>query len=289
MTKKKRNIFTKFGMHITSTVSVGLVLLVLGIVGALAIATRNISDTIKENLGFNLILTSEATTQEVNELKQLFARAPYVADFEYLSADNILAQEEDLLQCDIVEILGVNPYQDEFNVHVKANWANNDSINAIVEPLRNIQSVDTVTVHTEMVEDINTNISTITLILLAVALALLLVSFVLINNTVRLTIYSRRFLIHTMRLVGATGGFIRRPIVIGNIINGLIAAFIAILLLCLLCIYVAGIDPDIAASLPWSDLIPVFGLLIICGMLICALASIFATNKHLRQDYDNLF
>ena len=150
-------------------------------------------------------------------------------------------------------------------------------------------SVEEITVHTEMVESINSNIGSLSLVLIALAGALLIISFVLINNTVRLTIYSARFLLHTMKLVGATNAFIRRPIVIGNMLNGILAAAVAILLLCLLRVYAISIDPDLALALPWSDLIWVFMGIVAGGILICGTASWIATNKYLRQKYDDMF
>ena len=116
-----------------------------------------------------------------------------------------------------------------------------------------------------------------------------MISFVLINNTVRLTIYSSRFLLHTMQLVGATNGFIRRPIVLGNVLNGVLAAVVAIGLLVLLRVYAVSIEPDLALALPWNDLAIVFLGLVAGGMLICGMASWISTNKYLYQSYDDMF
>lgn len=285
----KRTSLMSFGKHLTSTVSVGMVLLILGIVGCAAFAAGNITRHIRENLGFNMVMKMDADLTRINDMKKRLTASDFVASYDYMSPEEILEQENAYLGSDVEELLGTNPYQPEFNVRVKAQYASVDSLDKIISPLRNIDSVEEITVHTEMVESVNSNIGTLSLVLIALAGALLVISFVLINNTVRLTIYSARFLLHTMQLVGATNAFIRRPIIIGNILNGILAAEVAILLLCLLRVYAVSIDPDLALALPWSDLIYVFLGVVAGGIIICGTASWIATNKYLRQSYDDMF
>ena len=285
----KRTSLMSFGKHLTSTVSVGMVLLILGIVGCAAFAAGNITRHIRENLGFNMVMKMDADLTRINDMKKRLTAPDFVASYDYMSPEEILEQENAYLGSDVEELLGTNPYQPEFNVRVKAQYASVDSLDKIISPLRNIDSVEEITVHTEMVESVNSNIGTLSLVLIALAGALLVISFVLINNTVRLTIYSARFLLHTMQLVGATNAFIRRPIIIGNILNGILAAVVAILLLCLLRVYAVSIDPDLALALPWSDLIYVYLGVVAGGIIICGTASWIATNKYLRQSYDDMF
>lgn len=285
----KRTSLMSFGKHLTSTVSVGMVLLILGIVGCAAFAAGNITRHIRENLGFNMVMRMDADLTQINEMKKRLTSSEFVASYDYMSPEEILEQENAYLGSDVEELLGANPYQPEFNVRVKAQYASVDSLNKIISPLRECSTVEEITVHTEMVESINANIGSLSIVLVALAGALLVISFVLINNTVRLTIYSARFLLHTMRLVGATNAFIRRPIVAGNILNGILAAVVAILFLCLLRIYAVNIDPDLELALPWGDLIWVFAGVVAGGILICGTASWIATNKYLRQSYDDMF
>lgn len=289
--RKKKN-RAGIGKQITATVSVALVLLILGIVGSLAIATRSITDNIKENLGFTLIIDESATEPQIDQLKQRFTSAPYVASYSYMSADDILQQEETVVGFDIDEVIGVNPYQPEFNVKVKSQFANADSLKAITGELAALPQVDHPVVHTEMVNDINSNIRAVSMVLVAIAAALLIISFVLINNTVRLTIYSHRFILYTMQLVGATAAFIRRPIIWRNIVCGIIAALLAIAMLVGIRFLIDS-DPqtkgEIGTALPWGDLAIIFAGMVALGVIICGLASYLATNKYLRQDYDDLF
>lgn len=278
-----------FGKHLTSTVSVGMVLLILGIVGCAAFAAGNITRHIRENLGFNMVMKMDADMTQINAMKSRLTSSDFVASYDYMSPEEILLQENAYLDYDIEELIGINPYQPEFNVRVKAQYASVDSLNKIMAPLRGVDTVEEITFHTETVESINSGINSLSLVLIALAIALLIISFVLINNTVRLTIYSARFLLHTMKLVGATNAFIRRPIVTGNMLNGILAAGVAIILLCLLRVYAANIDPVLEAALPWTDLIYVFLGIIAGGIIICGTASWIATNKYLRQNYDDMF
>lgn len=283
---------SSIGRQLTSTVSVSLVLLILGIVGTLGIATRSITDDIKENLGFTVVLTEKASDTHVNKLKQTFSTAPYVASYSFLSAGDILRQEEEMLGFDIMETLGVNPYLPEFDVKVKAGYANADSLTAITAGIEPLDYVAEAPVHTQMVDDINANINAVSLILLAVAVALLVISFVLINNTVRLTIYSRRFLLNTMQLVGATPGFIRRPIVMQSIVSGIAAALLAMLMLSGL-FWLVNSDvrtaQELAGAVGVSHIVLIFSGMLAAGIIICGTAAFFATNKYLRQSYDDLF
>ena len=286
---KKRTSLMSFGKHLTSTVSVGMVLLILGIVGFAAFAASNITKHIRENLGFNMVMSMSVDMTQINAMKSRLTSSEFVSSYEYLSPEEILEQENAYLDTDVVGLLGTNPYQPEFSVKVKSEYASVDSLNKIIAPLRSMPIVEEITVHTEIVESINANIGSLSLILVGLAGALLVISFVLINNTVRLTIYSARFLLHTMQLVGATNGFIRRPIVLGNILNGVLAAVVAIGLLVLMRVYAVNVEPDLALALPWGDLVIVFLGLVAGGMLICGIASWISTNKYLYQSYDDMF
>lgn len=289
MSKKKSLGISTFSAQITSTISVALVLLLLGIVAFMGIAAASVTDSIRENMGFDVILKEGTTDAEVNKLKQQWTRAQYISNIKYISSEDALRQWENETGENLIELLGVNPFSPEFEVKVKSDYANIDSINKILVPIENNTCVAEINVHTEMVESINSNIRSIALILIIIAGALTLISFVLINNTVRLTVYSRRFIIHTMKLVGATAGFIRRPFIINNIIHGIIAAIIAIILLSGLLYYIQSIDSSITTAINWTAASYVYICLTIFGIVICALAALMATNKYLRINYDDMF
>lgn len=289
MEKKGKKGISTFSAQITSTVSVALVLLLLGIISMLGIAARSITTEIRENMGFSVIFSDTATVNNVNSLKKHFSTSPGVSGIIYFSPEDALQKWQEETGEDLVKVLGINPLPGELEVKVKARYASTDSINSMIAPLKKLPYVSEISVHSDMVDSINHNIKSIAFILTIVAAALLFISFALINNTVRLTVYSRRFLIHTMKLVGATGGFIRRPIINSNMLSGLVAAIIADLLLAGALFYLHSADKVIAAALPWEEAAWVFAGIIVIGIAICSIASLFATNKYLRSDYDDMF
>ena len=289
MSKKHHSGIPTFSAQITATISVALVLLLLGIIAMLGIAAHSVTTSIKENMGFDVVLKEETPESTVNRMKQQWTTAPYVASVKYFSQDDALHKWEEETGENLVEMLGVNPFCAEFEVKVKVDYADVDSIEKIVAPLRTNDAIAEINVHTEMVETINSNIQSVALILIVVAAALMLISFVLINNTVRLTVYARRFIIHTMKLVGATPGFIRRPFIINNIIHGIIAAAVAIVVLAGILYYCSSLDSSITKAVTWMQASWVFGGMLVSGIVLCALAAFFATNKYIRIDYDSMF
>ena len=155
--------------------------------------------------------------------------------------------------------------------------------------LKEYKAIESVQMHRDVVEQINGNIQSIMLVLGVVLIMLVVISFVLINNTVRLAVYSRRFLIHTMKLVGATPGFIRRPFVLTNVLNGLIASLVAVMVLSGLIYYVVEINADYATLLSVDQVCVVYAALVLAGVLMCSVAAVLATNRFIGLNYDELF
>ncbi len=289
MDKKGKKGISTFSAQITSTISVALVLLLLGIISLLGIAAHSVTTEIRENMGFSVILADSTSEKEVNMLKQRFSLTPGIASVKYFSPDDALRKWEEETGENLIKVLGVNPLPGEIEIKVKAAYASSDSITVLTAPLKAVPFISEISVHTDIVDSINSNIKSIMMVLSIVAAALLFISFALINNTVRLTVYSRRFLIHTMKLVGATGGFIRRPIINSNLISGFLAAVTADLILTASLFYLHSADRAIADAIPWEYAAIVFAGIIISGIAICALASVIATNKYLRSNYDDMF
>ncbi|MDE6832123.1 MAG: hypothetical protein K2J07_05265, partial [Muribaculaceae bacterium] len=177
----------------------------------------------------------------------------------------------------------------DFTVRVNPDWSLPDQLAAMSRKYSALAGVSEIALSTKAISNLHRHISTLNLVLTAVAIGLLLISFVLINNTVRLTVYSRRFLIHTMKLVGATGSFIRGPFIRSGILSGLTAGIVASGLLTTL-IYVAHTQrPAISQCIPWTALLWLLPAVILLAVIICSLASILATNRYLRMDYEDLF
>ena len=290
MIKKRLAKISTLGSRLTSIISVTLVLLILGILAMTLEASHRLSDDIRSNIGFIVRLSPTASGDDINRVKQLISSTQGISGYVFSSSEDILAQESHLMGEDVGEMLqGENPFGAEFDVKVKSDYATVDSIAGLSRIVSADSSVEEIVTETAVVDSVNSVLHRLSIVLLAIAAALLIVSFVLINNTVSLAVYSRRFIIHTMKLVGATGGFIRRPFVLSGIAIGAIAAAVAILLLGGLRAYAATFDPVIETLLGWNDMILIFVAVAVAGILICALASTIATNRYLRADYDEMF
>lgn len=289
MTQRRSNRISTFGSQLTSIVSVSLVLLILGVLALTGIAGRTGSDMLKSNIGFIVKLDRSASEADANRLKKAFNEAPYVASYVYSSSDEILATESEYLGEDIMSLVDVNPYGAEFDVKVRPDYASADSITAISESLSGDTAITEVLTESTMIAAINSTLERLTWILAAIAAVLLVISVVLINNTVHLAVYSRRFVIHTMKLVGATGSFIRRPFILAGALNGLISAAVASVLLICGVVYASSVDQVIASLFNPALCGVVVGMLFIAGALICTVASVFATNRYLRATYDDMF
>lgn len=289
MEKKNQSRMAGMGDRVTSTISVTLVLFILGLVASINITFSTLDRELKEKMGFTVVLCDSVAVDKIDGLRQLCASAPYVSEYKYLSSEDVLKEEAGGDGAELVEMLGVNPYSPMFDIRVKKDWANVDSIASLVTRWKGFDGVDEVSVNTDMVENLTRNARMFNTVMLVIAAALLLISFVLINNTVRLTVYSRRFLIHTMKLVGATPGFIRRSFILSNLIQGIVAGAIASGLLAGLIAWGKNWDEALKPLLPWEAVGIIFIAIFIVGMAICALAALFATNRYLRADYDEMF
>lgn len=289
MSKEKKSKISYFQSNFTSTISVALVLLLLGIIAFLGILANTFSKELKENIGFSVVLQSETTPEQVAAMDKMWKASPYVSDVKFISKEAALQNWQAETGENLVELFGVNPLNAEYEVYVKAEYANLDSLQVIERQLKTITFVDEIAMHKSEVDAANRNISNVALVLFVIALLLMLISFVLINNTVRLTVYSRRFLIHTMKLVGAKPGFIRRPFVISNMLNGLIAAFVSMLFLLGVYLFLQNIDEALVVSFSALEIVAVFAGLIVLGVLICGLAAFLAADKYIRLSYDDLF
>lgn len=289
MSKEKKSKISYFQSNFTSTISVALVLLLLGIIAFLGILANTFSKELKENIGFSVVLQSETTPEQVAAMDKMWKTSPYVSDVKFISKEAALQNWQAETGENLVELFGVNPLNAEYEVYVKAEYANLDSLQVIERQLKAITFVDEIAMHKSEVDAANRNISNVALVLFVIAVLLMLISFVLINNTVRLTVYSRRFLIHTMKLVGAKPGFIRRPFVISNMLNGLIAAFVSMLFLLGVYLFLQNIDEALVVSFSALEIVAVFAGLIVLGVLICGLAAFLAADKYIRLSYDDLF
>lgn len=287
--EEKKSKISYFSANITPIISVSLVLLLLGVVGLLGIAAGSLTNYVKENIGFDVIVKNNAGQDEIYELKKLWTSAPYVSSVRYISKEDALQSWEKETGENLLEMIGINPLSAEFEVRVKARYVSVDSLNKIEYLLKSTPAIESIQMHKDVVAQINHNVKNIMLVLGVVLVMLVLISFVLINNTVRLAVYSRRFIIHTMKLVGATSGFIRRPFILTNVLNGLIASLVAIALLSGLLYYAVEVNSDYAGLVNVTQVLMVYVGMILAGVLMCGMAAVFSTNRFIGLSYDELF
>ncbi len=289
MTQRRSHHISTFGSQLITIVSVALVLLIFGVLALLGTAGHAGSDLIKSNIGFIVKVDRTATDADVNRLKKTLNESQYVREYVYSSADEILAVESQYIGEDLLALVDVNPYGAEFDVKVKPEYANIDSLESIQANLAADVAIDDVLTESSMISAVNSALDRLTMILGAIALVLIVISVVLIYNTVHLAIYSRRFVIYTMKLVGATAGFIRKPFLVAGALNGMISAALASLLLICIVLYGVNVDRLLSETISMSLCAFVVLLLFVVGVTLCVFASFFATNRYLKQTYDDMF
>jgi len=274
---------------LSSIISISLVLFMLGIIGILVFNAKKLSDYVKENIGFSIFLQDDIREVDANFLRKTLDASSFVRYTEYISKERAAKELKAELGEDFVSFLGYNPLSASIDVRMKAEYANQDSINKIESYLLHFKQVKEVHYQKSLVNLVNENVSKISLVILLFSSLLLFIALVLINNTIRLTVYSRRFLINTMKLVGATWGFIRKPFLLKSILHGLYASFVCILLLSGLIYLVKKEFGDLIDIVDPQFIIIIFSAVIVIGVLINLISTYFAVNKFLRLNADELY
>jgi cell division transport system permease protein len=261
----------------------------LGIISMFILIGNELSMYVKENLTLSVIINESAEEEDILKAQQKLQKRSYVKELRYISKEEALEELADELGEDPVEFLGFNPLSASFEINLKSVYANNDSISLIVSQIEKIDVVKKVDYQKNLIHEVNQNLKKITFSLLAVAALLLIISFVLINNTMRLLIYSNRFLIHTMKLVGATRSFIRQPYLFQGMIIGVIASIFAML-------YIVGVfywyAPDLEMFIDFHDTrlyITIFSTIMFFGIVITGISTFLALNKYLKHNLDDLY
>ena len=274
---------------ITSTISISLVLFLLGLIALLSSMTKNLSTYIKENMHFSIILTDEMNDTDIKKLQKKIESSPYAKSTEYKTKEQAAAEMVSELGENPETFLGFNPFSASIEVKLKAEYANNDSITVIEKQLKEITNIRDISYREDLLDSVNKNIKKISFALVILVGLLLIISLSLISNTIRLMIYSKRFLIHTMKLVGASNSFIRKPFIYSTTLTGILAAIIAMgLLLCLIYYGLQGLS-YLSELININSLIFVFSIIMVLGILISIIATYFAVNRYLRLKEDDLY
>ena len=274
---------------ITSGISTTLVLLLLGLVVFFVLTARNLSVYVRENINFSIVLSDDMKERDILRLQKQLNDQPFVRLTEYISKEQALKEYSQSMGIDPQEFLDKNPLYASIEVKLKSDYANADSIARIEQQIKQNTNIQDVLYQKELINLVNDNIRKISFLLLGLAVALTLISFVLINNTIRLTIYSQRFLIHTMKLVGASWGFIRRPFLVRNFWIGVLSAGVADGVLLAVAAWLVDRDPDLVEVITPVIMVEVAVAVLLFGMLITWLCALFSVNKYLRMKAGTLY
>lgn len=288
MSKKPKDKISALGSRITAIISVSLVLVIVGVLASLVLATGRLNNAMLGNISVIVKMDTEATADDIAQMSEYLGSAMFVQEVAYTSAEEVLAQEMEEYS-ETLELIGENPYSDEYEVKLKPIYVDVDSISMITNAIMLQGNVDEVVSPFDAVRTISSFSKTATWILSGAGLLMLIISLVLIFNTVNLSIYARRFLIRTMHLVGATASYIRRPFILSGVLSGLIAAIIASIIVFAIRYYVASLNTGIEEILSWGETALVCAGLLLIGMAICGLAAMAATTRYLRASYDDLY
>ncbi len=286
-TKKQKQSFRN--MHLTATISISLVLFLIGLMCVMLLVTRDMSTHVKENLKLSVILNDDIDNAYVKRIEHYLMASPYAKSVEYISKDAALKELVASLGEDPQEFLGYNPLLASLEVNLNAAYANNDSVAVIESKLKSFEHINRIVYQKDMVNLVNDNVKRISIILLGISVILLFISIALINNTIRLTIYSNRFLINTMKLVGATPWFIRKPYVFRSMRNGFIAAILAIGYLILLFYYAQHELGFEGMALSVRTIGFVCGIIIILGILITGISSYLSVGRYVRMSTNDMY
>jgi cell division transport system permease protein len=275
--------------YVTLVISVSLVLFLLGVLGLLLINAKEISDYLRESVSFNIFLDDEAKEPDIRMLQKDLDAKAYVKSTEYVSKDAAAVKMKNDLGEDFVNFLGDNPLPPTIDVYLYADYTSPDSVEKIEKYVREYPFVKEVYVQESLLFLINENVRKISFFLLIISTFLFLIALTIINNTIRLSIYSKRFLIRTMQLVGATQGFIRRPFLIQSAIHGLLAALIAMSLVMGL-LYLVEKEFLLLFSFESTYLLFLLGFaIIVTGVLINIISTFFSVNRYLGISEDKLY
>ncbi len=277
--------------HTTTGVSVTLALLTLGIIAMIRIAATVESQRMLEKIEISVIMSDSISDQQAMSISEIIGKQPFALDTRFISKQQAMDNWKEATGEDLERTFGVNPLSPEIAFTVKNGYTSSQGIESIKTKISAIKGVEEVgTPDGELIEAMNKTIGRITLSLTILAAVMLVISFILINNTVRLSIYSRRFTIHTMQLVGATDGFIRSPFIKANIWVGIISGLLASSLLAALLAASPALGfVELTGILSWMAMGIVALTLVVLGVVICGCAAALATTRHLRQDYEQLF
>lgn len=286
--KKKSNKkrFKLINSYFISSISITFVLLVLGFFSLFLFNIKDVSKNAKENVILTIILKPDAELGEINELQKQISIKNYCKELKVISPSEALDDLKSELGNDIADILDYNPLPTTFSINIYEKYSNTDSLQLIENQIQQHEIVDYISYNRSLVYQLDKNVKKITIAILVLEILLLLMALSLINNTVRLVIYSKRFEIKTMQLAGATNGFIIKPFIIRSFWHGLISSLVAILALIVAIIYYQNNSDDIIKI---EHLEAIFALVLLAGTMLTVLSTFLSVQRYLFSKTENLY
>lgn len=277
------------GSWLSTVISISLVLLLVGVAGLLVANARSVSDYFKENMQVSVLMKQEVGDDEAMEYVSDLDAKPFIKSTTFVSREQGAKEMTDLLGEDFLNVFEAAPIPVSVDVTLKADYVSSDSLEVVKNEIMKSPLVDEVVYQQSLVDKLNTNLRKISMVLGVFIVLLLFISFVLINNTVRLNVFSRRFTIHTMRLVGATKSFIRAPFLVQAVFQGLFSALLATLMLVGILFFVRSEFAQLFEVFRLDMLLIVIGVEILAGVLICVVSTALVVGRLVSLSKDELY
>lgn len=275
--------------YLSTIIGITLVLYVLGLLGLIIIEAKEISDYVKENIGFSVIMKDDVKEADIFQLQKTLDADNFVKQTEYITKEQAAKLLKEDLGEDFITFLGYNPLLPSIEVKLIADYANNDSLQVIEERLLKNESIKEVIYQKSLVHLVNENIRKLSIMLLGFSALFLFIAVALINNTIRLAVYSKRFLIKSMQLVGATQGFIRKPFIGKGVVQGIISAVLTIGFLSFTLYRVQKEVPELINIQDIDNYLYLFVFVLAVGIIMTWLSTFFAVRKYLKIKTDYLY
>lgn len=261
----------------------------LGLLGFVLLNANRLSNHVKENIGFSIIIKEDVKEVDIIKLQKSLGAARFTKSTEYIDKEKAAKEMQEELGEDFISFLGYNPLLASLDVKLNAAYANPDSLAWIKESIGENPKIKEINYQESLIADVNKNIRKISLVILAFSGLLLIIAISLINNSIRLAIYSKRFIIKTMKLVGATSGFIRRPFVWRSIMNGVYGAMIASALLIGVVYYSQQLIPELFEIQDLELLLSLVGIVLVFGIVITWVSTALAVSRYLRMKSEKMY
>jgi cell division transport system permease protein len=275
--------------NVSTVVGIALVLFMLGSLLFVILNAKKLSDHVKESFRVQVFLKEDAKDADILKFKKLLEAEDFVVETKYITKEEAVQMMEEEIGENFVEFLGFNPLQASLDVHLESEYAHSDSLVWIEESILANPRVKEVVYQPDLIDLINQNIQKISMVVLGFSLLLLIIAIALINNTIRLSVFSKRFIIRSMQLVGATRGFIMRPFIWQGIVNGVWAAILALVLIMGVLYFVKTELPELMNIQDIKTLVELFSLVVLLGIFISVISTIFAVNKYIKSDLNKLY